>query len=178
MFRNPKDYKTTFSQNSFETFIRTYNFLAQHPNLKKNLPSVNFDWIFIDYFLMKASPYFLELHIFLIIIATLPVMNEVGCPDNWLRAGQKCYKFNTGARHTWQESSDACRRRSSRLLQITTGDQKVRGWGKTKGTKKKNIATSQEKCFFYNLLVLHNWVNCIIFISINCSHCSWVTVNK
>nr|XP_022339806.1 C-type mannose receptor 2-like [Crassostrea virginica] len=57
-------------------------------------------------------------------ITTLPVMNEVGCPDNWLRAGQKCYKFNTGARHTWQESSDACRRRSSRLLQITTGDQK------------------------------------------------------
>lgn len=52
-------------------------------------------------------------------------MNKLGCPNNWLRAGHKCYKFNTGASHTWQESSDACRRTNSRLLQITTKDQKV-----------------------------------------------------
>lgn len=54
----------------------------------------------------------------------IPAMNKLGCPNNWLRAGHKCYKFNTGASHTWQESSDACRRTNSRLLQITTKDQK------------------------------------------------------
>lgn len=55
----------------------------------------------------------------------MPAMNKLGCPNNWLRAGHKCYKFNTGASHTWQESSDACHRTNSRLLQITTKDQKV-----------------------------------------------------
>uniref|UniRef100_K1QGT6 C-type mannose receptor 2 n=1 Tax=Magallana gigas TaxID=29159 RepID=K1QGT6_MAGGI len=54
----------------------------------------------------------------------MPAMNKLGCPNNWLRAGHKCYKFNTGASHTWQESSDACHRTNSRLLQITTKDQK------------------------------------------------------
>lgn len=55
----------------------------------------------------------------------MPAMNKLGCPNNWLRAGHKCYKFNTGVSHTWQESSDACHRTNSRLLQITTKDQKV-----------------------------------------------------
>ncbi|XP_048745666.2 lymphocyte antigen 75-like [Ostrea edulis] len=54
----------------------------------------------------------------------LPVMNELGCPYNWLRGGYKCYKYNTGVQHTWKDSNAACLRGSSRLLQITTKAEK------------------------------------------------------
>ncbi|XP_062619543.1 macrophage mannose receptor 1-like, partial [Saccostrea cucullata] len=58
------------------------------------------------------------------ITASLPVLNELGCPNNMIRAGYKCYKFNTAARHTWKDSNDACQKANTRLLQITTKDER------------------------------------------------------
>ncbi|KAK3095054.1 hypothetical protein FSP39_009716 [Pinctada imbricata] len=53
-----------------------------------------------------------------------PSLTQLGCPPNWLRAGHKCYYFNSNKNYTWQSALNLCRQRQGNLINIQSSDEK------------------------------------------------------
>ncbi|KAL4231670.1 mannose binding [Mactra antiquata] len=52
-------------------------------------------------------------------------LSGLGCPLNWVRAGQYCYLIETNDRQNWQDAQNVCRRSNSNLIKMDSIDKKT-----------------------------------------------------
>lgn len=57
-------------------------------------------------------------------VAQNDVVNKLGCPYGWERAGHKCYLFQHSTKLKWSDYVDACGKKKARALQINSLDEK------------------------------------------------------